>query len=175
MFFDASGAVIDTSILDVSAINPAYIEPALYDSLKDVLVSLKTTLESIPSDVTDMHNFYKELRTSLLDETTMVWGQGFYLSPMDSTSGWRGKRMRLDLDEFWIADGGWDLEPPGPYYHRAKPDRSTAYANQFPIRSYLERMTPNNSHTMHFRFGFDGSDAKVTASLYVVYNQKVRR
>ena len=109
-----------------------------------------------------------------LEDQSIVWGQGFYLAPFDSVSGWRGMTIRLDLDEFWVADGGWDLVE-GAFHHHAKPERAVSYTNQYPIREWLDRMTPAGSHTIHFRFGAAGLSTKVTASLYVVYKTAVRR
>ena len=113
------------------------------------------------------------LAMKYLDDQVVVWGQGFYLAPFDSVSKWRGKTMRLDVKEFWVADGGWDIG--GKYIHDAKPARSTSYTDQYPIRNVITRLTPGPSHTLHFRFGNENVTAKVTASLYVVYKTAVRR
>ncbi len=109
-----------------------------------------------------------------LGDQAVVWGQGFYQAPFDSTSGWRGRTVQLDIGEFWVADGGWDLAE-GAYHHPAKPERAARYTNQYPIRDFLERMAPGGTHTIHFRFGAAGLTTKVTASLYVVYRTAVRR
>jgi len=115
-----------------------------------------------------------------LGDQSVVWGQGFYLSlyavppwETDTTSYWRGMSVRLDIEEFWVGDGGWDIG--GKYIHSAKPARDASYTNQYPIRNVVTRLTPGPSHTLHFRFGSAVVTAKVTASLYVVYKTAVRR
>ncbi|MDP8238118.1 MAG: hypothetical protein P9X24_03425 [Candidatus Hatepunaea meridiana] len=110
-----------------------------------------------------------------LGDQTSVWGQGFYLAPpelydlTDTTSFRRGKTVRLDLEEFWIADGGWDIG--GPYFHDTKPTRGTQYTNQYPIRDLATRL----DGALHFRFGEANTNTRVTASLYVVYSTAERR
>ena len=95
-----------------------------------------------------------------------IWGQGFYLSAPDA-DGLRGMRMVLDLDEFWVADAGWETDD--PYIPPSKPTRGSSLPELFPITDWLDRLTPNVPHTIHIRFGASGTTTKLTASLYVVY------
>jgi hypothetical protein len=105
--------------------------------------------------------------------STIVWGQGNYLA-LDDADGIRGRRIEIDLNEFWVADPSWEhpvkplreeflLEPPG------YPDRYTAY-ELMPIRTWLDRFTPGTEHTLHFNLGSDGTNTKISASLFLVYN-----
>ena len=107
-----------------------------------------------------------------LGDSTIVWGQGNYLTETDD-DGWRGKRIELDLEEFWVADPTWQhpvkperdvfLQEPASY-----PDRYTSY-ELLPVRDWLERMTPGVTHTLHVRVGSAGTVTEVSASLYLVY------
>ncbi len=143
------------------------------DSYLDDRFKLSIQMTGVTEEVYPGGIFLDPANYGYAGETTIVWGQGFYLVPFDSASGWRGKSIRLDLDEFWAADGGWDIDR--PYLHAAKPTRGSRYTNQFPIREMLGNMTAGSTHTLHFKFGEPGTHTKVTASLYLVYNEAVRR
>ncbi|MDP8228387.1 MAG: hypothetical protein P9M15_02925 [Candidatus Electryoneaceae bacterium] len=95
-----------------------------------------------------------------------VWGQGFYLSEQDA-NGWCGMRMILDLSELLVADAGWETDD--PYIPPSKPNRGSTLPELFPITDWLDRLTPDASHTIHIRFGESGTETELTASLYVVY------
>ncbi len=92
-----------------------------------------------------------------------IWGQGFYL-PKPDTSGWIGKTMQLNLGRFWIADE--------TYRARSKPARPSnpdTLPELFPITDWLNRLTPNTTHTLHITFAAPATTAKITVSLYLVY------
>ncbi len=101
-----------------------------------------------------------------LGDSMVVWGQGIYLTPHDSISGWRGMTMRLDLTEFWVADAGFDVGD--PYIHPIKPVRGDPLSNQYPVRDWIDRLTPGD-HTLHIRFAEPGMETQVTVTLIVVY------
>ena len=110
-----------------------------------------------------------------LADSSAVWGQGFFLGPrvLYTDPGpvyLGGKTLKLDLKEFWVADGGWG-DPGGPYYHPRKPAR-VALTDQFPIRDWLELFNAQPVHTLHVRFGAPGTQTRVIASLYLVYDKE---
>ncbi len=129
-------------------------------------------------------DFHDSLMSYLGDEV-IVWGQGIYLSPVDidTTSVWRGMTIKLDFEEYWVADGGWDIGGGTPFIHTGKLEdrlslKSISYArrnNLYPIRDMITRLTPGATHKIHFRFGTESTATRLTASLYVVYENKWRR
>ena len=149
------------------------------DSYLDDRFKLSIQMTGVTKEVYPGGIFLDPANYGYAGDTTIVWGQGFYLpepaqyDPDDTLKVRRGKGIRLDLDEFWAADGGWDIG--GPYLHAVKPERGSRYTNQFPIREMLGNMTAGSTHTLHFKFGESGTHTKVTASLYLVYNEAVRR
>ena len=76
-------------------------------------------------------------------------------------------RMSLDLSEWWVADAGWETND--PYIPDGLPARGSTMPELFPIRDWLDRLTPSTPHTIHVRFGAAGTQTALTASLYVVY------
>jgi len=107
-----------------------------------------------------------------LSDSTIVWGQGVYVAE-PGQDGWRGKRITLNLNDFWVADPTWQhtikpgrevfLVTPSSY-----PERYTRY-ELLPVRDWATRITPGSSHTLHIRFGAPGTATQVTASLYLIY------
>ncbi len=108
-----------------------------------------------------------------LEDETIVWGQGNYLG-MENSDGWHARKVEIDLNEFWVADPSWEhpskplreeflIEPPG------YPDRYTAY-ELMPIRTWLGLFTPGSSHTLHLKLGSAGTETRISASLFLVYN-----
>ena len=120
----------------------------------------------------DAYEYYPN--AAFLDSTVIpflgsdmtVWGQGFYFAPANER-GIRGMRMRINLSEWWVADAGWETND--PYIPDALPARGGTMPELFPIRNWLDRLTPNTTHTIHARFGAPGTRTALTASLYVVY------
>lgn len=107
-----------------------------------------------------------------LANETIAWGQGNYTA-LEGTDGWYGRRIELDLDEFWVADPTW-INPVKPsrddflVVPAAYPDRYTQY-ELLPVRNWLERFTPGTTHTLHFSFGSPGTVTQISASLYLIY------
>lgn len=102
-----------------------------------------------------------------LDADTILWGQGFYLSPVpeDTTKEWRGKTLRFDLDKIFVADI--------TYFHDVKPSRPSNILNLpelFPLTTWPERLT-SGSHKMYIRFGAENTLTAVTATLYIIYEE----
>jgi hypothetical protein len=153
-------ANLDTVDVRTAAIDS--LDTYLDDRFKMAVKMPEDTVWYYPNAV-----FIDSAAAPYLGSGSAVWGQGFYLAPIDSASGWRGKTLTLDLTRFWVADGGWDVG--GPYFHPTKPPRGSSYTNQYPVDGWLGRMT-FGSHIIQFRFAAPGTTAQLTASLYVVYN-----
>lgn len=181
IFFNED-VILDTAYFDSSFINVAISDTALLDlnvhdvaerdSLKNVLLSLSADKDSIREFYSAMRLEFDNLRSELLpDSSRKVWGQGFYLAPPNE-DGLRGVKMTLDLNEFVVADEGWDTGE--PFITGQKPVRSGSYQDQYPIRNMIDKLNDSASHTLHFRFGVAGSDTWLTASLYVVYEEAGR-
>ncbi len=174
-FFDpVDGSVKDGVVLDTTTIDPTHLNSVCFDSLKGMLRQLLPDLETLHDGIDVSRNNWDTLVEKLPDDSVMVWGQGIFQAPYpeDSTNA-RGITFQLDLDEFWVADSGWAIGE--PFIHPVRPERGSVYTNQYPVRSYMGRLTPGSTHTLHFRFGAAGTDTKITASLYVVYFHKVVR
>lgn len=106
-----------------------------------------------------------------LADSTIIWGQGIHLAE-GAVEGWYGKRIEINLDEFWIADLDW-VHPQKParddfLTSPSYPDRYTAYELQ-PVRNWLELLTPGTTHTLKITLGSSGVETQVSASLYLVY------
>jgi len=126
-------------------------------------------------DDTPLYPNAVHLDTSALEylaSDTIAWGQGNYLTETDA-DGWRGKRIELDLDEFWVADPEW-MNPTKPlredFLHvpATYPDRYTQY-ELLPVRNWLERLTPGDIHNFNIRFGAAETVTEISVSLYLVY------
>jgi hypothetical protein len=94
---------------------------------------------------------------------TMVWGQNCFTAPALDTTGLRGRRMTLNLNQIMIADA--------TYRHRTKPSRPAnpdQLPELYPINDWLTRLNPG-THRLHIRFGAPGTDTQTSASLYVIY------
>ncbi|MCF7809768.1 hypothetical protein K9N50_02130 [bacterium] len=174
-FFDpATGSVKANAIMDPAQIDPTWLETALYDSLLLTLDGLTPTLEILKANNDTGQTNWAEMRANMLEDSlSMVWGQGVFLAPEpDDTTKMRGISFRFNLDEFWAADSGWTIGR--PFIHGTRPERGTAYSNQYPVRRYLSKMTEGD-HSLHFRFGGEATNTKIIVTLYVVYYEKVGR
>ncbi len=115
------------------------------------------------------------LEFDYLDDTTMyVWGQGAFLSETD-TDGWKGKRVSLDLVEFWAADVD--------YLQVRRPVRSSFLVRQagesptdpyaryelLPVRGWVDDIVPGGTNTLHIKLGSPGTTAEISATLYAVH------
>ncbi len=107
-----------------------------------------------------------------LGNEEIVWGQNNFAALAD-TGGWRGRRIELDLEEFWVADPTW-FNPEKPSRDEflvvptRYPDRYTQY-ELLPVRDWRNRLTPGVNHTLHLRFGATGTQTMISASLYLIY------
>lgn len=174
VFFNPDGSIKDDAILDPGTIDPTHLDQALYDSLRDVLIDLIPALDDLRSDIGTANANWDTLVAELPADSVMVWGQGIFLALYpDNISNPRGITFKLDLDEFWVADSGWSVGE--PFIHDVRPQRGDAWTNQFPVRDFRSRMNSGRTHTLHFRLGAEGTDTRVTASLYAVYYNKVVR
>ncbi len=145
------------------------------DSLDTWLDGRYTYSVRLDSDV-EMHTpnavYLDSEALPYLANETIAWGQGNYTA-LEGEGGWYGRRIELDLDEFWIADPTW-INPVKPsrddFLHvpAAYPDRYTQY-ELLPIRNWLGRLTSGTTHTLHFSFGSPGTVTQVSASLYLIY------
>ncbi|NQU04930.1 MAG: hypothetical protein HQ568_02475 [Calditrichaeota bacterium] len=174
-FFDpADGSIKADAVMDPAQIDPTWLDQVFYDSLLATLDALTPTLETLKANNDTGQSNWTEMRADLIEDSlSMVWGQGVFLAPEpDNPALDRGISFRFDLDEFWVADSGWTIGR--PFLHETRPEWGSAYSNQYPVRYYLSEMT-EGSHTLHFRFGSEGTDTKLTVTLYVVYYEKVGR
>jgi hypothetical protein len=173
-FNPTDGSVKVNAIMDPAQIDPTWLEQTYYDSLLLVLDGLTPSLEILKANNDTGQTNWTEMRAGMLeDNLPMVWGQGVFLAPepdLDTLA--RGISFRFDLTEFWAADSGWTIGR--PFIHTERPERSSAYSNQYPVRHYLAKMT-EGTHSLHFRFGTADTNTKIIVTLYVVYYEKVGR
>ena len=167
----ADSLLLDSLIIQKHAnLDTITVRTAAVDSLDTYLDDRFKLAVKMPEDSVWYYPgavFIDSNAASYLDTASVVWGQGFYLAPIDSSSGWRGRTMTLDLARFWVADGGWDIG--GPYHHPTKPARGTTYTDMYPVTGWLDRMATGN-HGLQVRFAAPGTTAELTVTLYVVYN-----
>jgi len=168
------GSVRAGAILDPNTIDPTHLDQALYDSLSDVLAGLTPILDGVRADIDNAKANWDSLRASIPDDSVLVWGQGIFQTPYpDKEYDARGITFQLDLDEFWVADSGWSIGE--PFIHSERPERGVSWTNQFPMREFKARLNSGRSHTLHFRVGAEGTDTRITTSLYAGYYNKVVR
>lgn len=195
---DADILALDAAITDIKIMrNPTHADTLRMDSLETVKGSKLETkevfqnkLDSLDTRLDDRFKLAIRLDADagvqypyavILDPSvsgswlaagdTTVWGQGFYLAPLDTV--WNsdrsaynihgGKTFKLSLQNFLVADQTY--RPP------VKPARPAAISDLpelLPMNTWLARLTPG-SHTLHFKFATTGTVSSVTATIHVVY------
>jgi len=166
---------LDLEQLKVDKKNQITANEAVQDSLDTWLDDRFKCSIRLDDDIAPLYPNAVFLDSTALDylgSSPIAWGQGNYLAEAD-TSGLYGRRIELDLAEFWIADPTWrnpekpDREEfliiPARY-----PDRYTQY-ELLPVRNWLQRLTTGVTHTLNVRFGSVNTVTKVSMSLYLVY------